>query len=578
MSVSRQTTSRLGAPPELEHRLGEHARVLERLHEGAVADLDVEHDRVGAAGDLLRHDDRGDQRHDVDRRRHVAEAVELLVGGHEVGGLADDREADLAHLLDERVDRELDAEARDRLELVERAARVPEPAPAHLPDRHAAGGDDRADRDRRLVADAAGRVLVDDPPAERGAEVERRAAPDHRVGERVGLGRRSARGSRRPCRTRRAGSRGSRRARSRGSARAISSAESSSPFRFRSISSAGRIIAVATKMTEARAGRERAVEVLGQIARPEPARRRLDVAPAPPRDRGKLIQPPDVAPLDAREVALEQDRRAVLVVEGCEVGSAADELPQLLAGARSRFVTATSRPPGRKTRASSASAAVEVRARGRASTRRRAVERSVARTAAACTSPTRASTPRARASSTIRSRDVERVDLGASSRAIRSASSPGPQPTSSTSARPRLERPPRMRAPAHPGRRRSGRASRRAEQPRLARVLRRDDRRVVRASRRQDRRARDPAAGRLAAEPGVHRRADVGELALVHRARRVPPGRVGEQQRVLARVVGRRRRRVAAVVGREDEQVARPQRLEDVARAGGRSPAGSGGS
>ena len=94
----------------------------------------------------------------------------------------------------------------------------------------------------------------------------------------------------------------------------------------------------------------------------------------------------------------------------------------------------------------------------------------------------------------------------------------------------------------------------------------------------EDRRARDAAARRLAAEPGVDGRADVGELALVH-----PPGRVlargvGEQQRVLARVVGRRRRRVAAVVGGEDQQVAGPQRLEEVAAAGGRSPAGSGGS
>ena len=106
----------------------------------------------------------------------VAEPVELLVRRHEVVGLADDRQPDLLHLLDEAVDGEVDAEAGDRLELVERAAGVAEAAAAHLPDRDAAGGDDRADRDRRLVADAAGRVLVDDLPAERPAEVERAAA------------------------------------------------------------------------------------------------------------------------------------------------------------------------------------------------------------------------------------------------------------------------------------------------------------------------------------------------------------------------------------------------------------------
>ena len=86
-------------------------------------------------------------------------------------------------------------------------------------------------------------------------------------------------------------------------------------------------------------------------------------------------------------------------------------------------------------------------------------------------------------------------------------------------------------------------------------------------------------AGRLAAEPGVHRRADVGELAVLVD----PPGgvrarRVGEQQRVLARVVGRRRRRVAAVVGGDDQQVARRAARRGCRAAAGRSPAGSGGS
>ena len=83
---------------------------------------------------------------------------------------------DVPHLRDELVGRQLDAEARDRLELVQRAAGVPEPAAAHLPERHAARRDDRPDGDRRLVADASGRVLVDDRATERRAEVDRLAA------------------------------------------------------------------------------------------------------------------------------------------------------------------------------------------------------------------------------------------------------------------------------------------------------------------------------------------------------------------------------------------------------------------
>src|SRR4029450_5283541 len=93
-------------------------------------------------------------------------------------------------LLDELLLRELDAEAGDRLELVERPAGVAEPSAAHLPERHAAGGDERADDDRGLVAHASCRVPVDDQAPELRLEVERGAAADEsiRQGERL-LGR-----------------------------------------------------------------------------------------------------------------------------------------------------------------------------------------------------------------------------------------------------------------------------------------------------------------------------------------------------------------------------------------------------
>src|SRR5207247_9770616 len=74
--------------------------------------------------------------------------------------LTDDGEPDVAHLLHELLRGQLDAEARDRLELVERPAGVAQPAAAHLPERHAARRHDRADSERRLVAHAAGRVRV----------------------------------------------------------------------------------------------------------------------------------------------------------------------------------------------------------------------------------------------------------------------------------------------------------------------------------------------------------------------------------------------------------------------------------
>ena len=176
-----------GPDADLPHLLGEHTCVVERLHERSVADLDVEHDRLGARGELLRHDRARNEGDDVDGCRDVAERVELLVGRNQVGGLSDDRDPDLAQLRDELLRRQLDAEAGDRLELVEGAAGVPEPAAAHLPERDAAGGDDRPDGERGLVPHSSGRMLVDDLASERCAEVERLAGADHRVGQRVRL-------------------------------------------------------------------------------------------------------------------------------------------------------------------------------------------------------------------------------------------------------------------------------------------------------------------------------------------------------------------------------------------------------
>ena len=129
------------------HRLGELARVLDRPHERALAHLDVEDERARAAGDLLRHDARGDERDLVDRRRHVAQRVELLVGRDEIGALARRRRARSSRTcVDELVGGQLDAESGNRLELVERPACVAEPPAAHLPERHAARRDRPARR------------------------------------------------------------------------------------------------------------------------------------------------------------------------------------------------------------------------------------------------------------------------------------------------------------------------------------------------------------------------------------------------------------------------------------------------
>ena len=69
---------------------------------------------------------------------------------------------------------------------------MPETAAAHLSERHAARRDQRADDECRLVPHAARRVLVDHATSDRGAEIDRVAAPHHRIGERERLGARQA--------------------------------------------------------------------------------------------------------------------------------------------------------------------------------------------------------------------------------------------------------------------------------------------------------------------------------------------------------------------------------------------------
>ena len=78
------------------HRLG--------VAEGAGAELHVHHQPVEPRGELLRQDRADDQRDRFDGGRHVAHRIEPPVGRREIGGLADDGAADLAHDLAEGVD------------------------------------------------------------------------------------------------------------------------------------------------------------------------------------------------------------------------------------------------------------------------------------------------------------------------------------------------------------------------------------------------------------------------------------------------------------------------------------------
>ncbi len=165
-------------------------------HERAAPDLDVEHEPRRPRRDLLRHDA---------RRRSAgcwAPSPSRRAGRRCAGRRAPGRPSGRRRRTPTRRTcstsssaREVDPEAGDRLQLVERPAGVAEAASRELRDRHAAGSDQRADHERRLVADAAGRVLVGDRTADR-RHVQARAGGDHRL-EQVGrLARRSSRAGR----------------------------------------------------------------------------------------------------------------------------------------------------------------------------------------------------------------------------------------------------------------------------------------------------------------------------------------------------------------------------------------------
>ena len=176
-----------GAHADVAHAHRQLARRGEVGHERALPHLDVQQDRVGAGRELLRHHRRRDQPGRRHRAGDVAQRVEQAIGGHEVVGLSCHGAADARDLSDQLVDAEPHPEARDRLQLVERAAGVSESAARELRHGHAHGGRERRQGDRRLVPHPAGRVLVDDRAPER-REVDRRARVDHRLRQLVRLG------------------------------------------------------------------------------------------------------------------------------------------------------------------------------------------------------------------------------------------------------------------------------------------------------------------------------------------------------------------------------------------------------
>jgi hypothetical protein len=177
----------------LGHRddaLGQRPGLVEPGHEGAGALLDVHHQALEPGGQLLRQDRRGDQVEGFDRAGNIADRVEAPVGRGQLGGLADDRTADLTDDPAEGVEPRGGVVARDAGELVERPAGMAEAAAGDHRHEAAAGRHHRGERQAHRVADAAGGMLVENRA--RQVPGEHPAGFRHRPGQRHALGQREA--------------------------------------------------------------------------------------------------------------------------------------------------------------------------------------------------------------------------------------------------------------------------------------------------------------------------------------------------------------------------------------------------
>ena len=177
-----------GTSADVDHGARERLCVVLALHERAPAGLDVEHDVFRPRSELFAHHRRGDQRHAVHCRGHVAQCVKILVRGAKLRRLSRDHYPDVVDDLEKSLFGNVGMYAVDRLQLVERAAGVPQPSSAELGAYLARRRHHRHDDEAGAVADAACGMLVDGGVAV-ARQVEHIAAVRHRVGQRQRLAR-----------------------------------------------------------------------------------------------------------------------------------------------------------------------------------------------------------------------------------------------------------------------------------------------------------------------------------------------------------------------------------------------------
>ena len=148
------------------HLLCQRNGVLQGLHKGAAAGLDVQKDSIGACGDLFAHNAGSNQRNAVDRSRHIAQRIELFIRGCQVAGLPNYADPHPADNVKKGLPIQCGSESGDGFQFIHRPAGVPQPAAAHLGHAHAQRSDNRRHDQRGLIPHAAGAVFIDLDPVD----------------------------------------------------------------------------------------------------------------------------------------------------------------------------------------------------------------------------------------------------------------------------------------------------------------------------------------------------------------------------------------------------------------------------
>src|SRR5579875_2831258 len=149
-------------PADFDHRCGQFARALRRLHEGAGAKLDIEQEVRAANSQLFAHNARGNEWDALDCSGHIAQGIHLAIRRRQVCGLAGQHDVVLLENVYEFLARERRTEPPYRFELIDGPAGMAQAAPGHLPHGDATSRHQRRDGQRHLIAHSARAVLIDD--------------------------------------------------------------------------------------------------------------------------------------------------------------------------------------------------------------------------------------------------------------------------------------------------------------------------------------------------------------------------------------------------------------------------------